>query len=225
MNPWIKPVINWFGFTRRERRASFILLVIIAIVFGIRFIVPEHTISVEEIPLDNQDTTESRKTATMSKEEPGFQARKEAGSVKTGSGTARPRGKQIVELNASDSAGLEALPGIGPVLSSRIIKYRNLIGGFFKVEQLKEVYGLSEETYRMISPKVKADSLLLRKIKINEADYRTLSRHPYFRREEVQSVIKYRDLEGSIKSMDELVRNKVISAETASKISRYLIFE
>ncbi len=55
------------------------------------------------------------------------------------------RKRPILNLNICDSASLEALPGIGPVLSSRIIKYRNLIGGYVSVDQLKEVYGLPKK--------------------------------------------------------------------------------
>lgn len=57
-----------------------------------------------------------------------------------------------VELNAADFATLETLPGIGPAFAARIIKYRTLLGGYLKVEQLKEVYGMPEETYERIKP-------------------------------------------------------------------------
>ena len=46
--------------------------------------------------------------------------------------------KPKLELNSCDSLSLVALPGIGPVLSVRIIKYRNLLGGFAAVEQLRK---------------------------------------------------------------------------------------
>lgn len=57
-----------------------------------------------------------------------------------------------IDLNTADSAAFETLPGIGPAFASRIIKYRTLLGGYLKVEQLKEVYGMSEETYERIKP-------------------------------------------------------------------------
>ena len=43
---------NWFGYSRRERRSTFILLNIIVIITGIRYIFPFHDISLKEIPLD-----------------------------------------------------------------------------------------------------------------------------------------------------------------------------
>ncbi len=36
----------------------------------------------------------------------------------------------LIELNSADSASLEKLPGIGPALASRIIRYRSRLGGF-----------------------------------------------------------------------------------------------
>jgi hypothetical protein len=134
------------------------------------------------------------------------------------------RKRPMLNLNICDSASLEALPGIGPVLSSRIIKYRNLIGGYVSVDQLKEVYGLPEETFDMISARVVADSLTIRKIMINEWDFRQLIRHPYFLRSEVSAILKYRELNGRISGIGEMIDNNLISAETARKIRPYMDF-
>ena len=53
-----------------------------------------------------------------------------------------------IELNAADSSQLVALPGIGSKLAPRIIRFRERLGYFVEVEQLKSVYGLSEENYQ-----------------------------------------------------------------------------
>jgi DNA uptake protein ComE-like DNA-binding protein len=116
------------------------------------------------------------------------------------------------------------LPGIGPVLSVRIIKYRNLLGGFVSVQQLKEVYGLPVETYEMICRRVFADSLSVRKIKVNDAEYKDLIRHPYFKKNEVEAILKYRQLSGSINGLDDMRKNNLISEETCRKIRLYLEF-
>jgi DNA uptake protein ComE-like DNA-binding protein len=111
------------------------------------------------------------------------------------------------------------------VLSSRIIKYRNLIGGYISVSQLKEVYGLPEETYSKISSMLFADTMIIRKIRINEADYKEIIRHPYFKREEVSGIVKYRDLKGNINSLGEMIENRLISPETGKRIRSYLDFK
>ncbi len=57
-----------------------------------------------------------------------------------------------VYVNSADTTELKRLRGIGSVLSARIVKYRDKIGGFKSLEQIQKIYGLSEETYRSILP-------------------------------------------------------------------------
>ena len=57
----------------------------------------------------------------------------------------------ILELNSADSIQLLDIRGIGPVFASRIIRYRNLLGGYYVVTQLKEVYGMREENFAAVS--------------------------------------------------------------------------
>ncbi len=64
----------------------------------------------------------------------------------------------MIELNSADTTELKQLRGIGSKLSQRIVKYRKKIGGFTRKEQLKDIYGLSEETYRHILPHVWVDT-------------------------------------------------------------------
>jgi competence protein ComEA len=135
----------------------------------------------------------------------------------------KPR-KTLIDLNKSDSAILVTLPGIGPVLSVRIIKYRNLLGGFASVNQLKEVYGLPPETFEIIKGRVFADSSAIAGININTAGYKELSRMPYLERYEISSILKYRELKGRIEDISELTENKLITSEKANKIRPYMKF-
>ncbi|MBO7607819.1 MAG: helix-hairpin-helix domain-containing protein [Paludibacteraceae bacterium] len=66
--------------------------------------------------------------------------------------------KLMIELNTADTTTLKQLRGIGSKLSQRIVKYRKKIGGFSHKEQLKDIYGLSEETYLHILPHVWVDT-------------------------------------------------------------------
>ena len=45
----IEPFRKWFGFSRRERRSSFILLFMIVLTFSIRYMIPRSGMSVEEL--------------------------------------------------------------------------------------------------------------------------------------------------------------------------------
>jgi competence protein ComEA len=90
----------------------------------------------------------------------------------------------IVELNSADSTALESLPGIGPSFASRILKYRKLLGGYVDVEQLKEVYGMPEETYEKIKPLCRVDASKVTKFPselVWENPYKIY--HPYLTKE------------------------------------------
>ena len=71
---------------------------------------------------------------------------------------------------------------------------------------------------------VSADSLSIRKIRINTAEYKDLIRHPYFQRNEVAAILKYRELKGEIKDLKVMTENNLISEETAGRIRKYLDF-
>ena len=132
--------------------------------------------------------------------------------------------KTPINLNSCDSAVLVTLPGIGPVLSVRIVKYRNLLGGFVSVNQLKEVYGLPPETFENIKGRLYVDSSAVIGIKINTAGYKELSRLPYFENYEITSILKYRELKGRIEKMNDLTDNKLITIEKADKVRPYIDF-
>lgn len=59
--------------------------------------------------------------------------------------------KVIVKVNEADTPAFKSLRGIGSVLASRIVKFRDGLGGFHDLKQLKEVYGISEETFQQIA--------------------------------------------------------------------------
>jgi DNA uptake protein ComE-like DNA-binding protein len=251
LNP--EPVKNWFGHTRRERRSSALLLGIISVIICLRYIVPEQNISIENygylmpdsgistghsdggfssridrssfIPDSASDPDDTKSSSSYkfrnNHVQPGSTSNKFPGSV----ADLPVQRKALLELNSCDSAALVDLPGIGPVLSVRIIKYRNLLGGFASVEQLREVYGLPVETYGLISGRLYVDTLLIRKIKINSAGFAQLSRIIYLENYEVRAILKYLELSGRIGSMDALLENRILSPEKAARVEPYLDFE
>jgi len=128
---------------------------------------------------------------------------------------------QPININRADSVQLLPLPGIGPVYAGRIIKYRNLLGGFVRVEQLGEVYGIPAETIQEIRNQVYIDSTVIHKIHIDSATFKELLRHPYLEYIEVKALVKYRDFIGDIKSIHELRINQILHDSTLNMIDGY----
>src|SRR5690606_12819605 len=65
-----------------------------------------------------------------------------------------------IELNSTDSIALQQLRGIGPVFASRIIRFRDNLGGFHDVSQLRNVYGMDEERFQGIVDQLYIDTVL-----------------------------------------------------------------
>lgn len=129
-----------------------------------------------------------------------------------------------IDINRADSLLLLPLPGIGPVFAGRIIKYRNLLGGFVRVDQLSEVYGMPPETIDLIRSKVFIDSTAVQTIRIDSASFGELLRHPYLEYEEVKALVEYRDFKRNISSLKELKDNYILSDTTLILIDGYFDF-
>ena len=130
--------------------------------------------------------------------------------------------KISVEINSADSAQLVKLRGIGPTFSSRIIKFRELLGGFYSKRQLLEVYNFPEETYDDVKNNISVDSTLLTKIRINFADYKELIRHPYLKKEKVASIIELREKNGAFDSLNQIFETGLFERAEFDKIKPYL---
>ena len=76
----------------------------------------------------------------------------------------------------------------------------------------------------MIKNMVTVDTTLIDKINVNTADFRRLSRLPYFERQEINDLLKYRNTNGQIHNIDELIDNYILNSDKAAKIKPYLNF-
>ena len=64
-------------------------------------------------------------------------------------------GSEQLCLNTARPSELEDLPGIGPVLAKRIIEYRERVGRYESLEELKEVKGIGDNLYQRIFPYIR----------------------------------------------------------------------
>ena len=130
-----------------------------------------------------------------------------------------------LDLNKADSASLTLLPGIGEKLASRIIKYRNKLGGFVELIQLLEVYGLQDSVLIKITPMIFLDdNSPINKIEINTVDYASLSKHPYASFSIAKIIIAFRKAHGRIEVVDDFYNMAGIPRENLDKLIPYCVF-
>ena len=131
----------------------------------------------------------------------------------------------FIDLNKATPSELKKLKGIGDVLSQRIVKYRDLLGGFYCSEQLLEVYGISSELYDEIYQYLFVDEEPYRKISINKSSVRFLKSHPYLNFYQARDIFEYRRKIGNIHSVQELKQIPSLDDQTLKKLIPYIDFE
>jgi len=129
---------------------------------------------------------------------------------------------KVVELNEATHNDLIMLPGIGNVLAARIIKFRDLLGGFYTKEQLLEVYSLKEETYNSIKDYLFVNERSINKLNLDSVSVKNLSKHPYISYEQSKELY---NLYRKSKRLDEndVLNLKSFTKEQWMKIKPYVI--
>jgi len=130
-----------------------------------------------------------------------------------------------LELNEMDSIDLLKIPGIGEKIAAQIISYRTKLGGFIRIDQLKEVFLIDEERFAKIEPYLYVNAANITKINVNEATISMLVKHPYIDYYLAKSIVNQRDKKGKYTSLAEMKKTLLIYDELYQKITPYLTVE
>jgi len=138
-----------FGFTRQEKSVIIFLIIIFTIGTGI--------ITIRK--LSYRDATEQFKSryseldkefSEISKNDSLISLQKEIRANHTIN--------LKININTADEGELMKLPGIGTVLSKRIINYRNSEGKFKEVSEIVKIKGIGEKKFEKILPFIYIES-------------------------------------------------------------------
>lgn len=127
-----------------------------------------------------------------------------------------------LDVNRSDTAAFIALPGIGSKLAARIVAFREKLGGFYKVEQLAETYGLPDSTYQKIKSRLFIGNAAVKKLNINTATVEEMKGHPYLRYNVANAIVQYRTQHGNFASVSDIKKIMMITDEIYEKAAPYL---
>jgi competence ComEA-like helix-hairpin-helix protein len=126
------------------------------------------------------------------------------------------------DVNSSDTAAFIALPGIGSKLAARIVAFREKLGGFYKIDQLAETYGLPDSTFQKIKSRLVIGNNSVKKLNINTATVDELKTHPYLRYNIANAIVQYRLQHGSFSAVSDIKKIMVVTEEIYNKAAPYL---
>ena len=127
----------------------------------------------------------------------------------------------LIQINEAGVESWSQLNGIGPVLSKRIVNFRDKLGGFARVAQVKETYGISDSLYHSFKHQLRlnSDPQIL---DINKLSKKELAAHPYISWKQAEVLVEYRKNHGPFQSIEDLRRTQVVTEEWLDKIKDYL---
>ena len=136
----------------------------------------------------------------------------------------KKQAKQItlINLNTADTTEFMKIYGVGAFYAKQIIRYREKLGGFFKKEQLFEVWKMTTEAYEKIKDHVFISEKDVKRININSVTIEELKVHPYLKWNQANSIVKMRIQRNGFKNIEELKESVLIDSETYEKLFPYL---
>ncbi len=114
-----------------------------------------------------------------------------------------------LDINKATAEDWKSLPGIGEVLASRIVKFRDVVGGFRSIEQVKKTYGISDSVFMLIRPYLLLDPSGLPKTNLNTASVYELRSRVDLPYAVARAIVNYREQNGPFRSVTEL--QKILS--------------
>ncbi|HEY6143134.1 MAG TPA: helix-hairpin-helix domain-containing protein [Flavobacterium sp.] len=131
----------------------------------------------------------------------------------------------IIDINQATKEDLIKINGIGEVISLRILKFKESIGCFVSMEQMKDVWGLSPAVIENLNAYFKISELPnVKKIDINNASIKELSQFPYFNYSLAKQIVTFRSMNGDFKNVQDLTKIKGLPIDKANIIALYLAF-
>ncbi len=236
---------DYFFFTRGERNGTLVLAVLMVLVFVFPYIYnalkgpneyqadPDF---IEEIRAfyglqDNGGHGPNSSGVTGTGKLPADSAAGEGDNLK-GRYNLRPGLESIgqpvpenrIEINSADTTELMRIRGIGPVFSRRIVRYREILGGYHNVAQLLEVYGMDEERFINTEPFVYADTTIINRLRPLSDEFGVLLRHPYLDYNQVSEIFRLRR-SGGLKNAKDLLQSASFTGQDLTRLLPYLAFD
>jgi len=127
----------------------------------------------------------------------------------------------VVDLNRADTAELKRIPGIGSGYARQIVSRRTRLGGFYAVEQLREIASLPDSVHRWFRVATPPHQPL----RVNHMDVERLRSHPYLNFYQAKAIVEHRRKFGKLKSLSQLSTYEAFTEKDLKRLSHYVTFD
>jgi len=128
-----------------------------------------------------------------------------------------------VDINRASLDAWRTLPGIGETRARQLVSYREKLGGFQSIEQVKETFGLPDSVFQSIKSRLVLITTEIRKINLNTASMADLDAHPYISKRQAELIVAYREQHGAFSSSDDIGKMRAFSdLAWLAKVKPYL---
>ncbi|MTI22987.1 hypothetical protein E1176_18295 [Fulvivirga sp. RKSG066] len=239
LNHWLR---NYFGFSKTESNGFIVLIplmfIIVVTPYALRYLDKVPQTSFDEAAVDNLISElrlkeEKQHNPRKAEQREVWISKQNYREKKKKPELIKPERKFVrktpiidrFDINQADTVILKQIRGIGPVLSTRIVKYRDMLGGFVDKNQLAEVYGLKEEVLqRLDSLSFIADDYKPKQLALNDLEAYLLDDHPYVSKKVASAIDAYRFQHGKIDRVETLYEIHLLDTATVKKIYPYILF-
>ncbi|QCK16459.1 ComEA family DNA-binding protein [Mangrovivirga cuniculi] len=137
----------------------------------------------------------------------------------------KPKVIYAFDINEADTTDLKQIYGIGSVLSQRIIKYRNSLGGFISSDQLYEVWGLEKAVAEeLLQYATINNGFNPRKFSIENSPVDSLASHPYLSFKQARLLKSYYQSHKDGFRKEDFYKIYAIDSASVTRILPYLTF-
>jgi DNA uptake protein ComE-like DNA-binding protein len=131
----------------------------------------------------------------------------------------------LLDLNKASKEDLIKIYGVGEALSARILKEKELLGGFVSMEQLRDIWGLSADAVDGLMTHFKIYTIpAVKKLDINNASIKDIAHFSFFSYGLAKQIVTYRSMNGDFETIEDLTKIKGFPVEKANIIALYLDF-
>ncbi len=127
----------------------------------------------------------------------------------------------VVDLNRADTSELKRIPGIGSGYARQIVAHRARLGGYYAVEQLREITSLPDSVHRWFRVTAPPG----RPLRVNRMDVEQLRRHPYLNFYQAKVIVEHRRKFGKLKSLSQLSTYEAFTEKDLKRLSHYVTFD